>query len=252
MTIDYPAEGSTHQLRGLWKEAFGDEDAFLDAFFDTGFSPDRCRCVTLDGQIAAALYWFDCSWEGRPLAYLYAVATGKPYRGQGLCRRLMANTHEHLKYLGYTGAVLVPGEPSLFDFYGKMDYKAFGPVEDFSCHAEEPPVPLRKIEAGEYARLRRLRLPPGSILQEGELLTFLDALGEFYAGEEFLMAGSRDGSHWQAQEFLGNIRRAPGILCALGLQSGHFRTPGNGRKNAMILPFSPVDTLPAYLGLPLD
>ena len=81
MIIDYPAENAIPQLRGLWKEAFGDEDAFLDAFFATGFSPDRCRCVTVDGQLAAALYWFDCSWEEKPLAYLYAVATGKAYRG---------------------------------------------------------------------------------------------------------------------------------------------------------------------------
>ena len=136
MTIDYPSENAIPQLRSLWKEAFGDEDSFLDVFFGTGFSPDRCRCIPLNGEIAAALYWFDCSWEGGPLAYLYAVATCKQYRGQGLCRKLMANTHEHLKYLGYTGAVLVPGEPSLFDFYSNMGYTAFGSVEDFSCRSD--------------------------------------------------------------------------------------------------------------------
>ena len=252
MIIDYPAENSIPQLRSLWKEAVGDEDAFLDLFFDTGFSPDRCRCVTQDGEVLAALYWFDCSWEGKPLAYLYAVATGKRYRGQGLCHRLMESTHEHLKYLGYAGAVLVPGEPSLFDFYEKMGYQAFGLVEDFSCDAAQPSTPLRKVDALEYAQLRRCLLPKGGILQEGELLTFLGSLGVFYAGEGFLMAGSREGSHWQAQEFLGDIRLAPGILSALDLRSGHFRAPGNGRKNAMILPFSPTEKLPTYLGLPLD
>jgi predicted N-acetyltransferase YhbS len=252
MIIDYPAENAIAQLRNLWKEAFGDGDAFLDAFFSTGFSPDRCRCVTLDGQIAAALYWFDCSWEGKPLAYLYAVATGKAYRGQGLCHRLMANTHEHLKYLGYAGAVLVPGESSLFDFYGKMGYEAFGSVEDFVCQAEESSTPVRKIDAAEYARLRRNLLPQGGIVQEGDLLRFLSTVAEFYAGEDYLTAGSRDGSHWHAQEFLGDIHRAPGLLAALGLPSGHFRAPGKGRKNAMLLPFSPLETLPSYLGLPLD
>lgn len=252
MIIDYPAENAAAQLRALWKEAFGDEDAFLDAFFATGFSPDRCRCVTIDGQIAAALYWFDCSWDGKPMAYLYAVATGKAYRGQGLCRKLMANTHEHLKYLGYAGAVLVPGDPSLFDFYGKIGYEAFGAVEDFSCRAEEPSIPVKKIDASEYARLRRALLPPGGILQEGDLLRFLSTVAEFYAGEGFVMAGSRDGSHLQTQEYLGDICHAPGILTALGLQTGHFRTPGNGRKNAMYFPFSPIDPPPGYLGLPLD
>jgi len=252
MIIDYPAENSVPQLRSLWKEAFGDEDAFLDSFFDKAYSPDRCRCVTVDEQIVAALYWFDCSWEGKPLAYLYAVATAKAYRGQGLCRKLMTSTQEHLKYLGYAGAVLVPGDPSLFGFYEKMDYRAFSPVEDFSCQQEEPAVPLRQVDALEYARLRQELLPQGGILQEGELLTLLDTLGEFYAGEGFLMAGTREVSHWQTQEFLGNIRHAPGILNTLGLQTGHFRTPGNGRNNAMILPFSPMENLPTYFGLPLD
>lgn len=252
MIIDYPAQGAMAQLRGLWKEAFGDSDAFLDLFFDTGFSPDRCRCITQDGKLLAALYWFDCSWEGKPFAYLYAVATGKQYRGQGLCRRLMAGTHEHLKYLGYAGAVLVPGEPSLFDLYGKMGYVPFGGVEDFSCRAQAPSAVLRKIDAEEYARLRPSFLPQGSILQEGELLTFLSTVCEFYAGEDFLAAGAREGSHWQSQEFLGNIRRAPGILTALDLETGHFRAPGPGRKNAMLLPFFPTEALPTYLGLPLD
>lgn len=252
MIIDYPAQEDISQLRSLWQEAFGDEDAFLDIFYSTGFSPDRCRCVKVDGQIAAALYWFDCSWEGKPLAYLYAVATGKKFRGQGLCRKLMTGTQEHLKYLGYAGAVLVPAQPSLFDFYGKMGYTAFGGLEDFSCRAEAPSAALTKIDATEYARHRKALLPPGGILQEGDLLSFLSRIGEFYAGEDFLLAGSREGSHWHTQEFLGDIHHAPGILTALGLETGHFRAPGAGRKNAMFLPFSPMENLPSYLGLPLD
>jgi hypothetical protein len=30
-------------LRKLWQQAFGDSDETLDAFFATGFSPDRCH-----------------------------------------------------------------------------------------------------------------------------------------------------------------------------------------------------------------
>ena len=42
MTVDYPAAGQISGLRALWKEAFGDSDVFLDAFFAHGFSPSRC------------------------------------------------------------------------------------------------------------------------------------------------------------------------------------------------------------------
>ena len=106
MKIDYPAQSQINDLRALWKQAFGDEDAFIDLFFNNGFSPDRCRCVTVDGKLAGALYWFDCSFQGHPMAYLYGVATDKSFRGKGICRALTENAHAHLKYLGYDGAVL--------------------------------------------------------------------------------------------------------------------------------------------------
>ena len=88
MTIDQPSD--TQALRRLWKQAFGDSDAFLDSFFSVGYSCDRCRQLSLDSQLAAALYWFDCSFSGKPVAYVYAVATDAAFQGQGLCRALMA------------------------------------------------------------------------------------------------------------------------------------------------------------------
>ena len=57
MIIDNPT--NTEPLRRLWKQAFGDTDSFLNSFFTFGFSPDRCRQITVDGNVAAALYWFD-------------------------------------------------------------------------------------------------------------------------------------------------------------------------------------------------
>ena len=89
MTVDYPLQSQTEDLRTLWKEAFGDEDAFLDIFYTHGFQFDRCRCITENGKVVAALYWFDCILSGRPVAYLYAVATDKHHRGKGLCRTLL-------------------------------------------------------------------------------------------------------------------------------------------------------------------
>ena len=62
MTID------KQQLKALWKEAFGDPDSWIDSFFAAAFSPERCRCVVKDGQTAAALYWLDCTCNGKKLA----------------------------------------------------------------------------------------------------------------------------------------------------------------------------------------
>ena len=114
MTIDMPRPGQIAGLRELWKEAFGDSDAFLDGFFATGFSPTRCRVLDWNGRCAAALYWFDCSIEGKKLAYIYAVATLEDFRGKGFCRQLMEKTHRDLQASGYAGCVLVPGSRALF------------------------------------------------------------------------------------------------------------------------------------------
>ena len=89
MTVTTPDCRHIPELRSLWKTAFGDEDAFLDAFFSTAYSPDRCRCIIEDDGIQAALYWFDASCAGHKFAYLYAVATDPAHRGKGLCRKLM-------------------------------------------------------------------------------------------------------------------------------------------------------------------
>ena len=82
-------ESDYNGLIDLWKEAFGDSDAFLDDFDRTAFSPERYCAIIIESEVVSALYFFDCEYEGGRLAYIYAVATAKDYRGQGLCRKLL-------------------------------------------------------------------------------------------------------------------------------------------------------------------
>ena len=103
----------TEGLKDLWKLAFGDSDEVIEAFFRTAFAPERCRYLEIGGQTATALYWFDTQWTGQKFAYLYAVATHPDFRGQGLCRRLMEETHAILTEQGYDGALLMPAEAGL-------------------------------------------------------------------------------------------------------------------------------------------
>lgn len=252
MNINIPTISQIPALRQLWQQAFGDSDAFLDSFFSVAFSPDRCRCLMVDDRLVSMLYWFDAAWEDKKLAYLYAVATDKAYQGQGFCRRLMEDTHTYLNSIGYAGAVLVPGSASLFAFYERLGYRAFGPVNRFSCAPGDLPVHLNECSTTEYAALRRQYLPENSILQEGVTLDFLATQTKFYRGDDFLLCGHAENRELYVQEFLGNPEAAPGILKAFAAQTGQFRTPGPGTPLAMYHPFSPTDALPAYLGLPLD
>jgi hypothetical protein len=242
MKIDYPLESQIDGLRRLWKEAFGDTDAFLDCFWSTAFSADRCRCITVDGKVAAALYWFDCRFDDRPIAYVYAVATAKAQRKQGLCRKLMDDTRSLLLSLGYSGIILVP-EMHLIGMYEAMGYQICSKVTEFSCRSADRPVILQEIDAEEYARLRRQFLPAGGVVQENENLQFLSAIAKLYTGDGFLYA--------EGAELLGNPDAAPGILAALGKDSGLFRCPGEEIPFGMYLPLDNAPA-PSYFGLAFD
>ncbi len=252
MIIDAATREDIPALRRLWKEAFGDTDAFLDLFFSTGFSPARCRTVKEGDSLLGALYWFDCLWEGKRLAYLYAVATAKAFRGQGVCARLMADTHRHLQSLGFSGAVLVPGSNSLFKMYEHLGYARFGGITEVSVAAGAVPVSAQQISATDYMEKRKSLLPAGSVLPGEETLPFLTSLLTFYEGEGWLLAAAVEDGCLAGKEFLGDPARLPGILRALGLEKGVFRTPGTARDFAMFLSFEGNENTPTHFAFALD
>lgn len=264
LMIGQPLSSQIMELRKLWKETFGDSDAFLDTFEKTAFSLDRCRCVTIDGCVIAALYWFDCSFLGQPIAYIYAVATAKAFRGQGICHALMKNTHEHLKEAGYEGAILSPASDELFSFYEKMGYETCSYVEELSfdedtlvsysdkCRTTTEDFSLRAISKEEFVKLRREFLPKDAVLQEKENLDFLETQASFYAGNEFLLTARKEGDSLQGIEFLGDASVLPAILQKMNCTCGTFRTIGMTRPFGMYYSFTGSSRKPAYLGFIFD
>lgn len=252
MKIDNPVNSQFPQLRQLWKLAFGDEDSFIDVFFENGFAPERCRCIAMDGQIAAALYWFETKCDNQKLAYLYGIATHPQYRGQGLCRQLMTDTHSHLKTLGYSGVLLVPQKEELRRMYRNMGYADCTTISEFFCTDGPYPAPMHLIDSNEYTILRKNYLPEGSVLQEGSNLTFLNAQAKFYKGMDFIMVAASEGESLFAMEYLGNRESAPAILCSLGLSQGTFRTIGDKKPFAMFRALSTDAAVPAYFGFAFD
>lgn len=252
MNIDAPFTSQFSDLRNLWQEAFGDTEEFLNAFEATAFSADRCRCLTANGKVVAALYWFDCLHMSRRMAYLYAVATAKAFRRQGMCHKLMENTHHHLKKLGYEGMILVPGNDTLFQLYESMGYRTCSQIRTFRCTGSAEKIHPCRIDKAEYAKLRRKLLPEGGVIQENENIDFLQTQAKFYAGSNFLLAAYEEGNTLYGVELLGDETVAPGIVQALGFTEGIFRTPGDGIPFAMYRPLSEHNLPPTYFGLAFD
>ena len=250
MKIDYPQGHHLQPLQRLWKEAFGDDDAFLENFFCRVFSPDRCRCVTVDDDVIAAVYWLDCRVYDKPLAYIYALATAKAHRGKKVGTALMEDTYALLKDLGYAGVLLVP-EDHLVKMYEGLGYHLCTAIREFPCEAAEESLVLQQISAEEYAALRRNYLPDGSVIQEGENLQFLQTMVNFYAGEDVLFCASVTDGKCFCPELLGNADAAPAILRTLHAASGTFRTPGTEKPFAMFRPIAQMPD-PNYFGFAFD
>lgn len=231
MIIKHPAPHHKEGQIALWMEAFQEPKESPETFFATAFSPDRSMvCLEEDG-VVAALYWFDCLWNDKKVAYIYAVATLLSHRGQGLCNKLMAKTHEHLKEQGYHGAILVPAEDSLFSFYKKMGYLpccpgAIPPEKYTPCHCEGDLSPVA-ISMEEYLTLQKDLLPQDAITHTPIAYQYLKHFGEFY-------------------------KTKTGILCKIeeDIQERLPYTP-EGEMASMYLPLTEDKTLPLYFAHPL-
>ncbi len=253
MNINFPKPSEIPKLRLLWKEAFEDSDEFLDLFFKTAFDFKRCRCVTENGTILSALYWFKCEYMGKPIAYLYGVATAKSHQGQGICKKLIEDTHLHLEKLGYEGVILVPGCQKLVDFYQKIGYQPCSNIREFTCIANQEELSLYLIEKEEFARLRKLMLPKNSVVQENENLTFLQTQADFYMGPNVLLAVHIEKENLFVLELLGDTSSAPAILSTLGYKKGTFRTHGNEKPFTMYHPLTnSTYPTPHYFGFAFD
>lgn len=260
MIFESPDRGRIPALRALWKEAFGDTDLFLDGFFEYGFSPNRCRCVVKDGAVLSALYWFEGTVEDQRFAYLYAVATAKRARGQGLFSALLHDVKQLLTAEGFDGILLHPADEGLARMYEKFGFSACASVDVRHVKAKKAPLSkgrlgcgaIRELSAETYVALRRAYLPVGAVLQEGDWLPFLNSQYRFFGGGDFLAAGQIYEGKFYAQEFLGNADCMAPLLWALGVEEGVFRTVGESTPFVWYLPLTERCVKPQYFAMALD
>lgn len=251
MRIDYPTHDQLPRLRQLWKEAFRDTEEYLNLFFSTAFSPDRCLCAQLDGEPVAALYWMDCRHLEKPVAYLYAVTTSNAFRRRGICRELISYTRAHLQRLGYAGLILVPGNERLRFMYQRMGFRDATALSEIKEKAGSSPIPLQRLTPQEYAAKRKKVLPAFSVLQEGDCLALMAGAYSLYSGPGILLAAEESAKQLRCVEYLGDTASIPGVLAALKKECGTFCFPGDQFPFAMWLPLTQLPP-PKYFAFAFD
>ena len=254
MNIDNPSIADVTLLRSLWREAFSDTDELLDGFFSRVFSFRRCLCVKEGEELIGALYWFDCEYDGKKVAYIYAVATRRDYRGRGVCASLMARAHECLAGQGYALAILAPASEGLFDFYERLGYADCTAITETVIEASGRAISLRRIGAEEYAALRKAMLPKGSVIQDGENLAFLEISAQLYAGDGVLLAiqGEDSAEDLRIIELLGNLTFGGDIVSYFGYKRAIARICGESKRFTMCKIFDDAVAKPKYFGFIFD
>ena len=153
---DIPAQ------RQLWKLAFGDDDAYIDNFYNTYYRPERVIVLEEEGAVRSMSAWFDTTFcvPGQGdfrAAYLYAVATNPGCRGRGMSGAVMAWADEYFRSLSIPAVTTVPAQPSLHNFFGANGFRecfVLSSRELTQLPTRRADVILRPLSPEEYGTLR--------------------------------------------------------------------------------------------------
>lgn len=114
-------------VNALWEQVFGDKPAVQVGIIAAFGGMERVLLLLEDGVVRAMtclpfITLRNSRGMGERAAYLYALATHPEARGRGLGARLVRRGEELLRAQGCAAVVLVPAEPSLFDYYRPLGY----------------------------------------------------------------------------------------------------------------------------------
>ena len=233
----------------LWMQAFGDSPESVNAFFRAAYEPSRSVVICRDDQLVSALYWLDYDWNGKKLAYIYAVATEESFRGQGYGRQLMKKAHKALEEQGYAGAILVPAEEHLVRWYENQGYQVFYSAQKQEIAAGNA-IKITEISAKEYAQLRKKQIP-NAMQPEKPLYDYFATYGSFYRAEDCLFAAAVQDERVYFQEFLGDLQKLPQIISGLNAKNGTAFVEDKSTPFAMYYPLTESE-MPDYFSFALD
>lgn len=165
MSIRQARASDLPQLKALWMEAFQDSAEATDFYFAHRNRYEYLLVEEEQGLVRGMLSMLPIQLlsEGKAhkARYLFAIATGQAFRGQGISTRLMQEAEARARAEGAAATLLVPATPSLFDFYGRRGYETAFWYGHLLVKPEELPQPpdgarLYAPDAGQMLRLRDL------------------------------------------------------------------------------------------------
>ncbi|MBR6952151.1 MAG: GNAT family N-acetyltransferase [Oscillospiraceae bacterium] len=194
-----------NELKKLWHAVFGDDRAYIDAWFRAFFRPEVTAVIRDGNDIAAMAFVLPLgTLHGAPCASLYAVASAPEKRGLGLGKAVTRSAAALAERAGFAHVLLRPADRSLFRFYEKLGFSPVCPARKTACRltgsgpAAVPCGPDRYLEV-------RDTLPDavGAVCPSADLLSFFSSAGgRLYAGEGFCAAVENEDGKAMFRELL--------------------------------------------------
>ena len=161
----------------LWRQAFGDEDRYIDWFYDCCWKPEDMLLLLEDGKLASMLALLPMELalpNGRSASayYVYALATDPHARSKGYGRQLLHYVDFHLRARGVDCVTVVPAEPSLHKFFGTVDFQPGFSLRKLELLRNMISAPgdgsAEPVEPAEYERIREKQLAGLPYIRYGE------------------------------------------------------------------------------------
>lgn len=235
------------RLISLWRACFGDSEEEIRRCFRCFCPPGQALVLEERGVVCSMLLRLPVTIalaDGTVSSadYVYAFCTDPSEQGRGYGRRLLAAEEELARSDGSAAVLMVPGEQSLFRFYGALGY-----APTLLCREEKVTGGVSSLSAApcspeHYRREREFWLAGRNHVRYGpELLAYqaescrLTGGGLYDLGCGVASAAIAPDGTLLIQELLTCRRReaVSALLDALGAQTAKVRLPvspgGEGR-----------------------
>jgi len=194
--------GEVGQLKELWKVCFGDEEDYINLYFNYKYKQEETAVLLWAGKIVAMATMIPAhmvmeNGERYDLAMLYAIATHPEFQGKGLSTQIMEFCHGYLESHHQDLSILVPAQESLFGFYAKRGYKDGFYIREVTLTQNEiigfkgnrnKKCFIKAISASEYNTRRRKALKGRIYIDySNEAIAYQKRLCQEYGGDLYAL-----------------------------------------------------------------
>lgn len=142
------------EFQSMWKQIFGDPDAYEAFYFDTVYEKNQVIYAKKDQEIVGMIhlnpYEIQVADQSYPLHYIVGVATKKSCRRQGIMRQMLLKVMEDMAQNGEIFTYLMPANKAYYEPFDFAFVQSFTEKEEAGKAGESALRPLAEEEIPQW------------------------------------------------------------------------------------------------------